>query len=142
MLPLNFSIIPAGAITITTISSQQPNNFIKFKLCTICLLSIPTNRGELPWLPDSLMGSKRNQAVSLPTFTAQAMLTYNVDRKGVELRVDREYAKGEPVNAWCGPQPNTRLLLNYGLVDENNQWDKLPITIILASTDPLFQLKR
>ncbi len=34
--------------------------------------------------------------------------------KAVELRVDREYAPGQPISAWCGPQPNSRLLLNYG----------------------------
>jgi hypothetical protein len=34
------------------------------------------------------------------------------------------------------------LLLNYGLVDESNAWDKLQITAIMASTDPLFQLKK
>jgi len=73
---------------------------------------------------------------------SRAMLTYNIDQKGVELKVDREYAEGEPVTAWCGPQPNTRLLLNYGLVDESNAWDKLQITAIIASTDPLFQLKK
>lgn len=35
------------------------------------------------------------------------MLTYNMDLKGVELKVDRSYKQGEPVYAWCGPQPNT-----------------------------------
>ncbi|GFH13222.1 rubis-subs-bind domain-containing protein [Haematococcus lacustris] len=34
------------------------------------------------------------------------------------------------------------LLLNYGLVDENNPYDKLQVSVILASTDPLYQLKR
>ena len=36
----------------------------------------------------------------------------------------------------------SRLLLNYGLVDENNPYDKLQITTILATSDPLFQAKR
>ena len=32
----------------------------------------------------------------------------------MELISDRDYAAGEAVTAWCGPQPNSRLLLNYG----------------------------
>lgn len=34
------------------------------------------------------------------------MLSFNTERKAVELVVDRDYAQGEPVTAWCGPQPN------------------------------------
>lgn len=29
----------------------------------------------------------------------------------------------------CGPQPNTRLLLNYGFVDEDNPYDKLFVKV-------------
>lgn len=32
----------------------------------------------------------------------------------VRLVVDRAYKAGEPLLAWCGPQPNSRLLINYG----------------------------
>ena len=46
----------------------------------------------------------------------------------VKLEVDRAFAAGEPLAAWCGPQPNSRLLINYGLVDENNPYDKLPLS--------------
>ncbi|KAL6749765.1 hypothetical protein V8C86DRAFT_2833769 [Haematococcus lacustris] len=74
--------------------------------------------------------------------TSKALFTYNEASKCVELRVDQSYSPGDPVSAWCGPQPNTRLLLNYGLVDENNPYDKLQVSVILASTDPLYQLKR
>jgi len=74
--------------------------------------------------------------------TSKAMLTYNNEAKAVELVVDKPYAAGEPVTAWCGPQPNSRLLLNYGLVDEMNPYDKLQMTASLATTDPLYQLKR
>jgi hypothetical protein len=34
----------------------------------------------------------------------QAMLTYNREAKEVQLAVDRSYTKGEPIEAWCGPQ--------------------------------------
>ena len=64
------------------------------------------------------------------------------DGSNVELRVDRAYAEGEPIFAWCGPQPNRRLLINYGIVDENNPYDFLQITTCLMKSDPLFQRKR
>ena len=49
---------------------------------------------------------------------------------------------GEPVYAWCGPQPNSRLLLNYGIVDEQNPNDKMTITATISNNDPLFPQKR
>lgn len=52
-------------------------------------------------------------------------MAYNAATKSVELVVDRDYQPGEPIYAWCGPQPNSRLLINYGIVDENNPYDKL-----------------
>jgi hypothetical protein len=55
------------------------------------------------------------------------MLAYNAATKAVELKVDRSYQPGEPVYAWCGPQPNSRLLINYGIVDESNPYDKLQV---------------
>lgn len=60
--------------------------------------------------------------------TAKAMLKYNAEAKEVQLAVDRAYAPGEAVVAWCGPQPNSKLLLNYGVVDDDNPYDKLPLT--------------
>lgn len=54
----------------------------------------------------------------------------------VRLAVDRAYQPGEAVLAWCGPQPNSRLLINYGIVDESNPYDKLP----LSSECPFFEL--
>ncbi len=50
------------------------------------------------------------------------------DSKEVHLVVDRAYQPGEPLVAWCGPQPNSRLLINYGIVDESNPCDKLPLS--------------
>ena len=49
---------------------------------------------------------------------------------------------GEPVFAWCGPQPNSRLLLNYGIVDEQNPNDKMTVTATIPNSDPLFAQKR
>jgi len=37
---------------------------------------------------------------------------------GVVWTADAPVAAGAPIAAWCGPQPNRRLLLNYGIVDE------------------------
>ena len=42
----------------------------------------------------------------------------------------------------CGPQPNRRLLLNYGIVDESNPSDAESVTITLPNDDPLFAAKR
>lgn len=74
--------------------------------------------------------------------TAKAMLKFDPEKHEVQLAVDRQYAAGEPVVAWCGPQPNSRLLINYGIVDENNPYDKLPLSITIPSTDPLYRFKR
>ena len=59
--------------------------------------------------------------------TAKAMLRYDPAAHEVRLEVERAYAPGEPVKAWCGPQPNSKLLINYGIVDEDNPYDKLPL---------------
>jgi len=42
----------------------------------------------------------------------------------------------------CGPQPNRRLLLNYGIVDESNPSDAESVTVTLPTDDPLFAAKR
>lgn len=73
--------------------------------------------------------------------TCRALLKYDADSKEVQLAVDREVSPGQPIVAWCGPQPNSRLLINYGVVDPDNPHDKLAITITIPSTDPLYRLK-
>ncbi|CAL1358337.1 unnamed protein product [Linum trigynum] len=60
----------------------------------------------------------------------------------VELVVDRPYKAGEPIAVWCGPQPNSRLLINYGFVDEDNPYDRLMIKAALNTEDPQYQEKR
>lgn len=74
--------------------------------------------------------------------TCKALLSYDAATQGVKLVVDRDYEAGSPIYAWCGPQPNTRLLLNYGIVDESNPYDKLQLTLTLTTADPLYQAKR
>lgn len=74
--------------------------------------------------------------------TCKGMLTYNQKNQSVELVVDRAYSPGEPVYAWCGPQSNSRLLINYGIVDETNPYDKMQMTVTLSDTDPLYRQKR
>ncbi len=78
----------------------------------------------------------------LASVASQAMIQYSPEHKAVQLIADRVYEEGETLTAWCGPQPNSRLLLNYGLVDENNPYDKLQMTITLPNSDPLFREKR
>ncbi|KAI6680726.1 hypothetical protein NL676_034607 [Syzygium grande] len=47
----------------------------------------------------------------------------------VELVVDCAYKAGEPLAIWCGPQPNSRLLLNYGFLDEDNSYDRFGVEV-------------
>ncbi|ESW23543.1 hypothetical protein PHAVU_004G056200 [Phaseolus vulgaris] len=70
----------------------------------------------------------------------KAMLTA-VDG-AVELAVDRPYKAGDPIVVWCGPQPNSKLLINYGFVDENNSNDRLIVEAALDTEDPQYQDKR
>ncbi|KAJ9135445.1 hypothetical protein P3X46_032627 [Hevea brasiliensis] len=69
--------------------------------------------------------------------------------------VDRPYEAGEPIVvcfvfffffflSWCGPQPNSKLLINYGFVDEDNCYDRIVFLIAAAlnTEDPQYQDKR
>ncbi|GFP84928.1 histone-lysine n-methyltransferase setd3 [Phtheirospermum japonicum] len=70
----------------------------------------------------------------------KAMLTA-VDG-AVQLVVDRSYKAGEPIVVWCGPQPNSKLLINYGFVDEDNSYDRMVVKASLNTEDPQYQDKR
>ncbi|KAF3562589.1 hypothetical protein DY000_02019021 [Brassica cretica] len=70
----------------------------------------------------------------------KAMLTA-VDG-AVQLVVDRPYKAGDPIVVWCGPQPNAKLLLNYGFVDEDNPYDRIIVEAALSTDDPQYQDKR
>lgn len=72
----------------------------------------------------------------------QAMLRYDPVAGEVQFTSDRAYLACSPVYTWCGPQPNGRLLLNYGIVDETNPYDRLALTITLPIADPLYSMKR
>lgn len=72
--------------------------------------------------------------------TCRAMLTALDD--AVQLVVDRPYKAGEPIVVWCGPQPNSKLLINYGFVDEDNPYDRIVIEAALNTEDPQYQEKR
>lgn len=70
----------------------------------------------------------------------KAMLTAVDDV--VQLLVDRPYKAGESIVVWCGPQPNSKLLINYGFVDEDNSYDRLVVEAALNTEDPQYQDKR
>ncbi|GAV92502.1 Rubis-subs-bind domain-containing protein [Cephalotus follicularis] len=70
----------------------------------------------------------------------KAMLSVVGD--AVQLVVDRAYKAGESIVVWCGPQPNSKLLLNYGFVDEDNSYDRLVVKAALNTEDPQYQDKR
>eukprot|EP00262_Sarcandra_glabra_P004567 TRINITY_DN1565_c0_g1_i6.p1 TRINITY_DN1565_c0_g1~~TRINITY_DN1565_c0_g1_i6.p1 ORF type:complete len:514 (-),score=73.50 TRINITY_DN1565_c0_g1_i6:494-2035(-) len=72
--------------------------------------------------------------------SCKAMLTAVDD--AVLLVVDRPYKAGESIVVWCGPQPNSRLLLNYGFVDEDNPYDRIVVQASLNTEDPQYQDKR
>lgn len=54
----------------------------------------------------------RLHCTRLSRSTLQALISYNAACGSVQLAVDRALQPGEPLSAWCGPQPNSRLLLN------------------------------
>ncbi|KAL0728133.1 hypothetical protein Bca4012_024226 [Brassica carinata] len=54
----------------------------------------------------------------------------------------RRYKAGDPIVVWCGPQPNAKLLLNYGFVDEDNLYDRIIVEAALSTDDPQYQDKR
>lgn len=70
----------------------------------------------------------------------KAML--NAVDDAVQLVVDRPYKNGDPIVVWCGPQPNSKLLINYGFVDEDNSYDRLVFEAALDTEDPQYQEKR
>ncbi|VVA26746.1 PREDICTED: ribulose-1 [Prunus dulcis] len=70
----------------------------------------------------------------------KAMLT--ATDGAVQLVVDRPYKAGESICVWCGPQPNSKLLINYGFVDEDNSYDRLVVEASLNTEDPQYQDKR
>ncbi|XP_047311689.1 actin-histidine N-methyltransferase [Impatiens glandulifera] len=72
--------------------------------------------------------------------SCKAMLTAVDD--AVQLVVDRPYKAGESILVWCGPQPNSKLLLNYGFIDEDNSYDRLVVEASLSTEDPQYQEKR
>ncbi|CAI7869666.1 unnamed protein product [Closterium sp. NIES-54] len=107
--------------------------FIAVQSCVVHLQGVPLPRrfALIPMGPPLLAYKS----------TTRSMLAASSDG-GVELRLDRPVKAGEPLSVWCGPQPNTRLLLNYGIVDEDNPYDRLTVQVALNPDDPLYQAKR
>ncbi|KAJ3671456.1 hypothetical protein LUZ60_007535 [Juncus effusus] len=78
----------------------------------------------------------------LLTYKSNCRAMLNCIGDSVQLIVDRPYKTGDPIVVWCGPQPNSRLLLNYGFVDEDNPYDRLIVEASLNTDDPQYQEKR
>lgn len=108
--------------------------FSAMQACVVHLQNVPLSKrfALVPLGPPLLSYSSQSKA----------MLKYNVDSQSVDLVVDRSYEPGDPVYAWCGPQSNVRLLINYGIVDEGNPYDDQQVTATLGQSDPLFARKR
>ncbi|XP_020588630.1 ribulose-1,5 bisphosphate carboxylase/oxygenase large subunit N-methyltransferase, chloroplastic isoform X2 [Phalaenopsis equestris] len=106
--------------------------FVAVQSCVVHLQNVSlARRFALVPLGPPLLSYKSN---------CKAML--KVDQDFVQLVVDRPYKAGEAIVVWCGPQPNSRLLLNYGFVDEDNPYDRLVIEASLNTEDPQYQEKR
>ncbi|KAI4320139.1 hypothetical protein MLD38_033649 [Melastoma candidum] len=106
--------------------------FVAVQSCVVHLQKVSlARRFALVPLGPPLLAYKSN---------CKAMLTAAED--AVELVVDRDYKTGEPISVWCGPQPNSKLLLNYGFVDENNSYDRIVVKAALSTEDPQYQDKR
>ncbi|XP_078150504.1 rubisco methyltransferase family protein isoform X1 [Carex rostrata] len=106
--------------------------FVAVQSCVVHLQKVSlARRFALVPLGPPLLAYKSN---------CKAMLTATAE--SVQLVVDRSYKAGEPIVVWCGPQPNSRLLINYGFVDEDNSFDRLIIEASLNTEDPQYQEKR
>ena len=77
----------------------------------------------------------------------QTKYDYNVDSNGT-FRLfptgKNSYPKGTEVFNSYGRRPNDNLLLDYGFSMENNEWDRVEITLTLPETEqlPLYEKKR
>lgn len=106
--------------------------FVAVQSCVVHLQKVSlARRFALVPLGPPLLGYRSN---------CKAMLTA-VDG-AVELVVDRSYKAGESIVVWCGPQPNSKLLLNYGFVDDDNSYDRIVVQASLSTDDPQYQDKR
>ncbi|KAF5179197.1 Rubisco methyltransferase family protein [Thalictrum thalictroides] len=106
--------------------------FVAVQSCVVHLQNVSlARRFALVPLGPPLLAYKSN---------CKAMLT--AVEGAVQLVVDRPYKAGDPIVVWCGPQPNSKLLLNYGFVDEDNPYDRVLVEASLNTEDPQYQDKR
>ncbi|KAF9601214.1 hypothetical protein IFM89_017399 [Coptis chinensis] len=106
--------------------------FVAVQSCVVHLQKVSlARRFALVPLGPPLLAYKSN---------CKAMLT--AGEGCVQLVVDRPYKAGESIVIWCGPQPNSKLLINYGFVDEDNPYDRLLVEASLNTDDPQYQDKR
>jgi len=108
--------------------------FAAVQACVVHLQNVPPSKrfAIVPLGPPLLSYASKSKA----------LLKYNEDTQTVDLVADSSYEPGDPVYAWCGPQPNARLLVNYGIVDEGNPYDCQELTATLGLSDPLYSKKR
>ncbi|KAB2002523.1 hypothetical protein ES319_D11G072100v1 [Gossypium barbadense] len=106
--------------------------FVAVQSCVVHLQKVPlAQRFALVPLGPPLLAYRSN---------CKAMLS--AVNGAVELVVDRACKAGEPIVVWCGPQPNSKLLINYGFVDDDNSYDRLVVEAALNTEDPQYQDKR
>ncbi|KAL5717713.1 [histone H3]-lysine(4) N-trimethyltransferase [Ranunculus cassubicifolius] len=106
--------------------------FVAVQSCVVHLQKVSlARRFALVPLGPPLLAYKSN---------CKAMLT--AVEGAVQLVVDRPYKAGESIVVWCGPQPNSKLLINYGFVDEDNPYDRILVEASLNTEDPQYQDKR
>ncbi|KAK8672479.1 hypothetical protein V6N13_110847 [Hibiscus sabdariffa] len=106
--------------------------FVAVQSCVVHLQKVPlARRFALVPLGPPLLAYRSNCKAMLSAVSG-----------AIELVVDRPYKAGEPIGVWCGPQPNSKLLINYGFVDDDNSYDRLVVEAALNTEDPQYQDKR
>lgn len=67
--------------------------------------------------------------------------SYTDDREGFIIEATEDIKRGQQVYDSYGKKCNTRFLLNYGFINENNDANEFPLVVRLKVEDPLFEQK-
>lgn len=123
---------------------DMPSESLPFSVFLSAFAAVQASTVHLQGVPSSRRFALVPLGPPLLSYSAscRAMLAYCPETDTVDLRVDRPYQPGQPVLAWCGPQANSKLLLNYGYVSLNNPADRMTVVATIDNADPLFKVKR
>ncbi|KAL8134618.1 hypothetical protein AgCh_009585 [Apium graveolens] len=77
--------------------------------------------GSVPRLPDDVVAAIAAERVSLARRCCSTGC-----RSSIQGR--------DPIFVWCGPQPNSKLLINYGFMDDDNPYDRIMIEVPMCAS--------